>query len=167
MPNVFRGRQSTNAVPVHLTKEEAAMGAEEALRAIDVRFRAERTKADLAYAARVKTIATREDSAYAELQVMIAARAAEAVRLAQPNVRRRQPLAVTHDRQSQSDAWYVPPTCTSEILETRIDEICGCKGCHDCDCVSVFNRATRELWGEHNGLPRATPESRRKEDVDV
>lgn len=35
-------------------------------------------------------------------------------------------------------------------LAARMMKICGCKGQYDCDCVTVRNRATQELWTEHN-----------------
>ena len=39
---------------------------------------------------------------------------------------------------------------TMEELARRVDEICGCAGKYDCQCISVFNRARSELWYEHN-----------------
>ena len=41
-------------------------------------------------------------------------------------------------------------------IDARMDLICGCAGKYDCDCVSVQNRAWRELWTEHNTKPRKT-----------
>lgn len=35
-------------------------------------------------------------------------------------------------------------------LAKRMMQICGCKGQHDCDCVSVRNQAIRELSSEQN-----------------
>jgi hypothetical protein len=45
-----------------------------------------------------------------------------------------------------------PAPFTSAELEARMDAICGCSGQHDCDCVSIYNRATAELWTEKNAL---------------
>jgi hypothetical protein len=39
-------------------------------------------------------------------------------------------------------------------FEARVNKICGCTGQHDCDCVSVFNKASSELWYEHNTKDR-------------
>jgi hypothetical protein len=39
---------------------------------------------------------------------------------------------------------------SGEELATRMMEICGCKGKYDCDCVSVKNMASMELWYRHN-----------------
>ncbi len=39
-------------------------------------------------------------------------------------------------------------------ITQRMKDICGCKGVYDCDCVSVQNQATRELWSEHNQRQR-------------
>lgn len=47
---------------------------------------------------------------------------------------------------------------TMEQLEERADKVCGCNGRYDCDCVSVFNQASRELWTEHNGRCRLATE---------
>lgn len=41
-----------------------------------------------------------------------------------------------------------------EKIKERMMQICGCKGQHDCDCVSVENRARSELWYEHNTAAR-------------
>jgi hypothetical protein len=45
------------------------------------------------------------------------------------------------------------PACeaySSEELAQRMMQICGCKGQWDCDCVTVRNKASSELWGEYN-----------------
>lgn len=43
---------------------------------------------------------------------------------------------------------------TGEQLADRMMQICGCKGRHDCDCVSVQNQARVELWTEFNTRAR-------------
>jgi len=43
---------------------------------------------------------------------------------------------------------------TGEQLADRMMQICGCKGRHDCDCVSVQTQARVELWTEHNTRAR-------------
>lgn len=39
---------------------------------------------------------------------------------------------------------------SSEQLAQRMMQICGCKGQWDCDCVTIRNQASSELWGEYN-----------------
>jgi hypothetical protein len=39
---------------------------------------------------------------------------------------------------------------TSDDVEKRIDHICGCKGKHDCDCVTVFSKAFSQAWYKAN-----------------
>lgn len=39
---------------------------------------------------------------------------------------------------------------SSEQLAQRMMQICGCHGQHGCDCVTVRNQASTELWTEHN-----------------
>ncbi len=39
-------------------------------------------------------------------------------------------------------------------ITQRMKDICGCKGVYNCDCISVQNQATRELWSEHNQRQR-------------
>ena len=39
---------------------------------------------------------------------------------------------------------------TGEQIKERMMAICGCSGKYDCDCVSVKNMATSELWYEYN-----------------
>ena len=166
MTNEFKGRQSTLPQVILITREEAALaekGDVGCAKLIAARFEAARTRAHETYTKRLRDIAKAEDAAMAELEAYTKALAARELASKDPAARKRQPLAITHRWGDQREAHFVPPTVTSEILEARIDEICGCGGKHDCDCVSVFNQAKRELWGEHNGLPRATPESRRKE----
>lgn len=50
------------------------------------------------------------------------------------------------------DPSWVPEGAPFTMLdfEARVDKICGCGGRHDCNCVSVFNKAKVELWTEHN-----------------
>lgn len=43
---------------------------------------------------------------------------------------------------------------TGEQLADRMMQICGCKGRHDCDCVSVQKQASVELWTEFNTRAR-------------
>lgn len=43
-----------------------------------------------------------------------------------------------------------PEPFTQAELDKRMDQICGCRGQHDCQCVTVFNQAYSELWGEYN-----------------
>lgn len=51
-----------------------------------------------------------------------------------------------------------PAPFSAEQLEKRIDDICGCAGRHDCDCISVFNKSTSALWSEHNSALRQIAE---------
>lgn len=39
---------------------------------------------------------------------------------------------------------------TAEEVSARMDELCGCFGRHDCDCVSVLNQAMGDLWAKAN-----------------
>lgn len=39
---------------------------------------------------------------------------------------------------------------SGEAVAQRMMDICGCKGQHDCSCVSVEGQARIELWTEHN-----------------
>lgn len=39
---------------------------------------------------------------------------------------------------------------SGEAVAQRMMSICGCKGQHDCSCVSLENQARVELWTEHN-----------------
>jgi hypothetical protein len=43
-----------------------------------------------------------------------------------------------------------PEPFTQAELDKRMDQICGCRGQLDCQCVTVFNQAYSELWGEYN-----------------
>lgn len=49
---------------------------------------------------------------------------------------------------------YPAEPFTQAELDKRMDEICGCNGRHDCECVTVFNQAKSELWGEYNTRQR-------------
>lgn len=51
--------------------------------------------------------------------------------------------------------WTVSAPFDMAELEARVNKICGCTGQYDCDCVSVFNKASTELWTEHNGRSRS------------
>lgn len=64
------------------------------------------------------------------------------VKGAEPPCRKRKPLDLKE--------WKFPPTMSSDDVEKRIDDACGCRGRHDCDCVSVFNQVCRDSWYEHN-----------------
>lgn len=39
---------------------------------------------------------------------------------------------------------------SGEAIRDRMIAICGCQGRYDCDCVSVRNKASADLWIEHN-----------------
>lgn len=56
-----------------------------------------------------------------------------------PPARARAPLAMTGRE-----------PFTSAELEARIDQLCGCNGRWNCNCVSVFGLALQQLWYEHN-----------------
>lgn len=43
-----------------------------------------------------------------------------------------------------------PTPFTMEEFETVVDAICKCDGKHDCNCTSVFGRASQYLWTKHN-----------------
>ena len=43
-----------------------------------------------------------------------------------------------------------PPGMSSHDIEEAINRVCGCSGCEDCDCVSVFNKAKIDAWTTHN-----------------
>ena len=43
-----------------------------------------------------------------------------------------------------------PAPFTMAELEAKCNQICGCEGQYNCDCVSVKNQAARQLWYEHN-----------------
>jgi Lar family restriction alleviation protein len=77
---------------------------------------------------------------------MMRARAALAALKPDATTRKRKP------RQPEPTPRGRPAPFTSAELEARMDAICGCSGQHDCDCVSVYNRATAELWTEKNTL---------------
>ena len=55
-----------------------------------------------------------------------------------------------------SDDWIYPNSpFTMATFEARVNRICGCHGEKKCNCVSVFNQASSDLWYEHNsGEPR-------------
>lgn len=46
---------------------------------------------------------------------------------------------------------------SGEAVTDRMMAICGCKGVHNCNCVTVENQARRELWTEHNERQRQAP----------
>lgn len=41
-----------------------------------------------------------------------------------------------------------------EAIAQRMMSICGCVGQFDCNCVTVYNQAARELYGEFNSRNR-------------
>lgn len=59
-------------------------------------------------------------------------------------VRRRKPVDKPKDWHGR-DAPF-----SAKDLEEEIDRICGCQGCYDCDCPSIKNKASENLWSEHN-----------------
>lgn len=52
-------------------------------------------------------------------------------------------------RRAPQDTLRWPPI-GGEKIEQAIDDLCGCAGRQDCDCVSVFNQANRKAWGDFN-----------------
>lgn len=39
---------------------------------------------------------------------------------------------------------------SAKDLDEEMDRVCGCQGCNDCDCPSIRNKASENLWSEHN-----------------
>jgi hypothetical protein len=39
---------------------------------------------------------------------------------------------------------------SADTVRSKMMEICGCLGQHDCDCVSVKNKAIGQLYYKHN-----------------
>lgn len=145
MPEQYRRRLPLTPNLKYLTKDEAAMtNPIEAFKAIAGRMEARRKKAHDAYTKQLRDIAAEEDNTFRELQSHTQEVAEAAARAKESGARRRQPL------DPGPQGWRLPPNVASADLEARIDLICGCNGKYDCDCVSVFNQASRELWTEHN-----------------
>lgn len=139
----FAGRLNTTPKPVLITADEAAMPRSMASAYIIGRMNAKRRRAATAYQEKLAEISREEDEAIEEHSRIEAARCAEEYRLKQPGCRKRRPLDLNF--------WKCPPGTSSETLEAKIDAICGCAGCFDCDCISVFNKAKCELWMEYHG----------------
>lgn len=61
-------------------------------------------------------------------------------------------LALNVHKRSRAlqDKQSFPPSFSQDKIEQMIDNICGCEGCYDCNCVSIFNQAKIEAWAEHN-----------------
>lgn len=47
-----------------------------------------------------------------------------------------------------------PPNMSVEDIDKAIDDLCGCAGKYDCDCVSVTSQACGEAWEKYSTRER-------------